>query len=158
MIRSTSITTARSSADIRDVAGLFLEYEKAIDIDLSYQDFVAEVAGLPGTYAPPRGELLLARINIEPVGCVAVRPLEEERCELKRLFVAPQGRGRGIGKQLLASIAEEARRLGYSEMYLDTLPSLTSAIALYHAVGFEETDAYNSPPNDELLFFRKYLR
>jgi GNAT superfamily N-acetyltransferase len=118
--------------DLRAIAALLLDYATSLPIDLGYQDFEAELAALPGKYAPPRGELLLASTpDGEPLGCVALRPLDPEGvCEMKRMFVRPAGRGLGLGRALADAIIAAARARGYGEMRMDTLPSLTTAIGL----------------------------
>ncbi|MEZ5817173.1 MAG: GNAT family N-acetyltransferase [Hyphomicrobiaceae bacterium] len=145
---SPGIARARSPADVAAVAVLFRAYAASLDVDLAYQDFEAELASLPGMYAPPRGALLLARDEAgAPLGCVALRPLQSPgSCEMKRLYVAPEGRGVGLGRRLAEAIVEDARRLGYREMRLDSLPTMSSAIALYRRLGFVETAPYYATP------------
>ena len=134
---------AATAADVADVRGLFEAYAASLEIDLGYQGFAAELAGLPGSYAPPAGALLLARDAAGPaLGCVALRPLADAGvCEMKRLYVAPAARGLGLGAALVAAILAEARRIGYREIRLDTLPTMASAIALYRRAGFAEIGA-----------------
>lgn len=131
-----------------DAARLFRAYAASLPIDLAYQGFEAEVTGLPGAYAPPRGALLLARSSTgEAIGCVALRLLTVDGlCEMKRLHVAPEGRGAGLGRALAEAILGEARRLGYREMRLDTLPSMTAALALYRSLGFVDVAPYYETP------------
>ena len=142
------IEPASSSDDLADAAGLFRAYAASIGVDLSYQDFDAELAGLPGKYAPPSGAIFLARsIGGEAIGCVALRPLTEpECCEMKRLYVSPSARDAGVGRALVEHIITEAARLGYSEMRLDTLPTMTQAIALYGNAGFTHIPPYYDTP------------
>lgn len=152
------ITRAESDADVAVVASLFRAYAASLDVDLAYQDFEAELAGLPGHYAAPRGLLLLARdIDGTPLGCVACRPLGEGICEMKRLFVAPAGRGRGLGRLLVRRLFVDARALGYREMRLDTLASMTAAQALYLAEGFEPTTPYYDTPVAGTVFLSRPL-
>jgi len=134
-------------------------YAASLDIDLAYQGFEAEMAAMPGKYAPPSGALLLARlVDGTPVGCVAVRPIEPAGCcEMKRLYVAPAGRGLGVGRTLVEAILNQARRMGYREMKLDTLPSMKAAVALYRQFGFEPIPAYYDTPIAETAFFRRGL-
>jgi ribosomal protein S18 acetylase RimI-like enzyme len=128
----------RSAADIKAAAGLFAAYAESLGIDLTFQGFEAELASLPGDYAPPEGELLLARLpDGGPAGCVGIRPLGGGACEMKRLYVPPAGRGLGIGKALIVAIIGKAVELGYREIRLDTFPSMTAAIGLYKAAGFK---------------------
>ncbi|MBE9606053.1 GNAT family N-acetyltransferase [Acetobacteraceae bacterium H6797] len=113
---------------------------------------------MPGKYAPPKGALLLAR-NTEgtAIGCVALRPLAEGCCEMKRLYVSPEGRGLGLGRALLEAILAEARRIGYREIRLDTLPGMDSAIALYEKAGFSRIPAYYETPLAGTIFMAKPL-
>ncbi len=149
------IARAESDADVAVVASLFRAYAGSLDVDLAYQDFEAELAGLPGQYAAPRGLLLLARdIDGTPLGCVACRPLDEDICEMKRLFVAPAGRGRGLGRLLVRRLFADARALGYREMRLDTLASMHAAQALYRAENFELTTPYYDTPVAGTVFMR----
>lgn len=137
------IAAVRNRDDLAAVARLFAAYAASLDIDLGYQDFAAELAGLPGEYAPPAGELLLARAaDGEPIGCVALRPLGDGACEMKRLYVGPAGRGQGHGQALMAAIVAEARSIGYRELRLDTLPTMVAAQALYRAAGFAPVAPY----------------
>lgn len=152
------ISRAESDVDLAVVASLFRAYAASLDVDLAYQDFEAELAGLPGHYAAPRGLLLLASdINGVPLGCVACRPLDEDVCEMKRLFVAPAGRGRGLGRLLVRRLFVDAQALGYREMRLDTLASMTAAQALYRAEGFEPTAPYYDTPVAGTVFLRRSL-
>ena len=123
--------------DDRDaVRAIFREYADSLGIDLAFQRFDDEVAGLPGAYEPPRGRLLLATRDAFVVGCVALRPLADDRCEMKRLYVRPAARGAGLGRTLAERICAEALDAGYRWIVLDTLPTLTEALALYHVLGF----------------------
>ena len=132
---------------------LFGEYAATLGVDLSYQDFAAEVANLPGKYAPPAGELLLAvGEGGEPLGCVAVRPLGEGRCEMKRLYVPSAARGLGVGKALVEAIILAAAKIGYREMWLDTLPEMTTALALYRRAGFTPIASYYTTPVEGTVF------
>jgi ribosomal protein S18 acetylase RimI-like enzyme len=123
---------------------LFREYAQAIGTDLEYQGFSAELAALPRPYVPPRGALLIARIDAGVAGCVALRPLDEHRGEMKRLYVRPAYRKFGLGKRLVDAVIDAARGAGYRELRLDTLASMTSAQALYRRLGFIEISPYNT--------------
>ena len=136
---------------------LFEEYAAWLGIDLSFQGFAAELAGLPGLYAPPRGRLFLALGSSEAVGCVALRPLGDTVCEMKRLFVRPVFRGQGLGRRLAEQIVEEARAIGYATMKLDTLPSMQVAIRLYEALGFVPCAPYYGTPLRETVFMELQL-
>lgn len=158
-MRPFRIAEARRPAEIAAAAALFREYAAGLGIDLGYQGFPAELAGLPGLYAPPAGELLLAwDENAEGLGCVGVRPLEGRRvCEMKRLYVRPAGRRLGVGRALVAAVIAAGRELGYAEMKLDTLPTMSAAIALYRTFGFTEIPAYYPSPIAGTLYFSRGL-
>jgi ribosomal protein S18 acetylase RimI-like enzyme len=153
------VVPVRTPADLNATVALFKAYASSLDIDLGYQGFDAELATMPGKYAPPAGELLLARdAGGDPVGCVALRPIDPRGCcEMKRLYVCPPARGRGFGETLAAAIIEVAQRIGYREMRLDTLPSMTAAIAMYRKLGFEPMPAYNETPITDTVFLRRAL-
>ena len=148
---------AASSADVELARKLFREYETSLGISLCFQGFEEELAGLPGAYAPPRGRLLLAREGNEPAGCGALRPLADDVCEMKRLYVREAFRGRGVGRLLAESLITEGRAIGYARMRLDTLPSMTAAIPLYLSLGFREIPPYRRNPIPGALFLEKEL-
>ncbi len=152
-----NVVRAGSPEELALARALFEEYASWLGIDLSFQGFAAELAGLPGPYAPPRGRLLLALIEGRAAGCVALRPLEAEVCELKRLFVRPDYRGRGVGKLLTEKILQEAQGIGYRSMRLDTLPSMQNAIRLYEALGFKRRAGYYSTPLADTVFMELKL-
>lgn len=137
---------------IEVVRALFRAYEQDLGVDLCFQGFADELATLPGAYAPPRGRILLALAGEEPVGCVALRPLSADVAEMKRLFLRPSVRALGLGRRLALAILEAARALGYRSMKLDTLPSMTPAIALYRSLGFEEVPPYCHNPVPGALY------
>ncbi|HRN84932.1 MAG TPA: GNAT family N-acetyltransferase [Hyphomicrobium sp.] len=153
------IAPARSESDIEAVRALFEAYADWLGLDLMYQGFAGELAGLPGKYAPPRGELLLARdAQGSAVGCVGLRPLDAEGCcEMKRLYVAPEARGHGLGRALVSAVISEATRIGYRELMLDSLPKLAQATALYERMGFRPIPPYYDTPVVATLFFSKRL-
>jgi ribosomal protein S18 acetylase RimI-like enzyme len=146
-------------ADFADVVRLFHAYAASLPVDLSYQDFAGEVAALPGSYAPPRGRILIARdARGTAVGCVALRPIAPDgTCEMKRLYVAPEARGQGLGARLVEAIVGEAEAIGYREMRLDTLPTMTGAIALYRRMGFAPMAPYYDTPIVGTLFMRRTI-
>lgn len=158
MTDTIEIGPARVPDDLPAVAALLREYAAGLDVDLCFQDFEAELASLPGAYAPPAGRLLLARHDGEPVGCVALRPLGEGRCEMKRLYLRPSARGAHLGERLVRRLCDEARAAGYDEMRLDTLPSMTSAIALYERLGFVPIVPYVFNPVPGARFLALDLR
>lgn len=133
--------------DDRDaVQALFREYADGLGVDLSFQRFDEEVAALPGLYAPPRGRLLLAIRDTVLVGCVALRPLADERCEMKRLYLRPAARGTGLGRKLIEALCTEARVAGYRTILLDTLPTMAAAQTVYRGLGFVPTTPYTFNP------------
>lgn len=144
--------------DLHDTAALFRAYAAALDVDLCFQGFERELAELPGAYAPPRGALLLARgEDGAALGCIALRPLDANACELKRLYVRPETRGTGLGRALVGAILAEATRLGYREIKLDTLPQLKEAMALYRSFGFQPVTPFGVHPYEGTLCFGKAL-
>jgi ribosomal protein S18 acetylase RimI-like enzyme len=142
---SIDIVPATSADHIATARRLFKEYEASLGIELTFQGFAQEVAGLPGAYAPPAGRLLLAT-GAEPAGCVALRPLGGGICEMKRLYVRPTARGARLGRRLAETVIREARAIGYARMRLDTLPSMKEAFALYQTLGFREIAPYYATP------------
>ena len=155
------ILPASTPQQLAQVRQLFVEYAQGLGVDLQFQGFEAELAGLPGKYAPPDGALLLAVDGEgagEPAGCVALRALgdpAEKMCEMKRLYVRPQFRGRRVGRLLADAILTEAARLGYRGMRLDTLRTLTEAMGLYRALGFVEIPAYYDNPIPGVVYWEK---
>ena len=140
------IVPAASPEQIATARLLFTEYEASLGIELSFQGFAREVAELPGAYAPPAGRLFLATDGAEPAGCIALRPLGDGICEMKRLYVRPSLRGARLGRRLAETVIREARAIGYARMRLDTLPSMKEAFALYQTLGFREIAPYCENP------------
>lgn len=158
MPASFTIIPAKTADDMRAAARLFEAYASALGIDLCFQDFAAEMASLPGKYAPPSGRLLLAcDAKDVPIGCVALRALTDGNCEMKRLYVSPAARGSGLGQALIHAILSKAQHIGYRRMLLDTLPSMAEAIALYQRNGFIVTDAYYDTPLADTIFLMRRL-
>ena len=139
------------------VAALFRQYEKWLNFDLCFQDFENELKSLPGDYAPPKGRLLLAYDGERAVGCVALRPMDETVCEMKRLYVSPACRGKGLGRMLAVEVVRQAREIGYESMRLDTVDWMKEAITLYRSLGFEEIEAYRYNPIEGAVYMELRL-
>jgi putative acetyltransferase len=149
---------AQSTAHIEQARELFLEYARSLGFSLCFQNFDQELANLPGDYSPPRGRLLLAEFEGELVGCVALHKLENEICEMKRLYLRPQFRGKGLGRALAARIIAEARHIGYSRLRLDTVESaMQDAVAMYLKLGFRKIDPYCENPMPSALYMELML-
>lgn len=146
------IGEALDPAAIAHARILLQEYQEALGIDLGFQGFAAELDTLPGEYAPPRGRLLIAKDDDAVAGCVAMRPLTSETCEMKRLYVRPRFRTGGLGRQLAERVIAEARSAGYRRMYLDTLPTMAGAQRLYENLGFKDVPAYRYNPIEGTRF------
>jgi GNAT superfamily N-acetyltransferase len=152
-----TISPARTKTELISLAALLRAYAGALNIDRGPQGFEHELAALPGPYAPPGGELLLAKRGDHVLGCIGLKPLAPGTAEIKRLFVREQARGLGVGKALIEAIIRTARELGYAEIKLDTLPQMQSAIALYQAAGFMPIAPYGSHAYPGLVCFGKSL-
>ncbi len=138
---------AESSAQIAQVRELFLEYEQSLGVNLCFQNFEQELAALPGHYAPPDGRLLLVEYEGQPAGCVALHKWETAVCEMKRLYLRPSFRGKGLGRIIAEKIIAEARNIGYQYMRLDTIePIMKDAVEMYRKLGFREIAAYRPNP------------
>ncbi|MFN2532793.1 MAG: GNAT family N-acetyltransferase [Pyrinomonadaceae bacterium] len=150
---------ATSPAEIEAARVLFKEYEAWLGLNLCFQNFEQELAELPGKYAPPDGRLFLVFDDEQMAGCVALRRLSEDTCEMKRLFLRPAFRGRSLGRRMVQQIIEEARRMGYRRLRLDTLPGrMDQAIALYGSFGFTQIEPYYDSPISEALFMELKLQ
>ncbi|MGH9883012.1 MAG: GNAT family N-acetyltransferase [Pyrinomonadaceae bacterium] len=148
-----NIVQAITPSDIQTARELFREYAAWLGLDLCFQNFEKELADLPGEYSPPRGRLLLALTETDIAGCVALRSIGNNVCEMKRLFVRPAFRAHGLGRKLAERIVEEARTIGYDKMRLDTLPGkMDRAIAMYRSLGFVAIERYYNNPYDEVIF------
>jgi N-acetylglutamate synthase-like GNAT family acetyltransferase len=140
-------------ADLDSIRAMLREYAAWLEVDLCFQNFEEELAGLPGEYAPPRGRLLIA----EGAGCVALRAIDEDTCEMKRLYVRPGHRGSGLGRNLVEAIMSEAREIGYRRMRLDTMPKMDSAQKLYATLGFQDIAPYRYNPEPGARFLELEL-
>lgn len=144
------LVSAQSGGELEIVRTLFSEYARSLSVDLCFQNFHQEVIGLPGEYAKPRGDLLLATVKGTPAGCCALRPLDAvdypNACEMKRLYVSPKFRGLGIGRLLAETVMDAARLAAYDCILLDTLDSMEAARALYQELAFEEIPPYYFNP------------
>ena len=165
---SLNIRQAEAPAEIAQARKLFTEYAESLGFSLCFQGFDEELANLPGEYAPPAGRLLLAyaaeptpntTANAQgPAGCVALHALEAGICEMKRLYVRPDFRGKGVGKELIDAILTAARAIGYTRMRLDTIePIMKDAVRMYRALGFREIEPYRANPIAGALYMELQL-
>ncbi len=152
-----TLRQAETAEDVETARLLFKEYAASIGFDLCFQGFDQELAGLPGNYAPPDGRLLLLVEDGHAAGCVALRKVGPDACEMKRLYVRPEFRGRSLGRALTEAAIREARGLEYARLMLDTVPSMAAAIALYRALGFREIAPYRPNPIPGALYFELRL-
>ena len=150
-VSDTRITPARTPEEIQNVRQLFREYVDGTGACECFERLAKEIAGLPGPYGTPPGQLLLAELDGRSAGCVALRKLDDGICEMKRLYVRPAFRGRHLGRQLAEVIIKEARRIGYRAMRLDTLSSMVAARALYQSLGFCAIPRYNDNPGPGVI-------
>jgi ribosomal protein S18 acetylase RimI-like enzyme len=157
-VKALSITPAQSLVQINRARELFLEYAQSLGFSLCFQNFDKELAGLPGDYAPPEGRLLLAEYEGQLAGCIALHRLDNDICEMKRLYLRSQFRGKGLGRLLAERIISEARHIGYRSMRLDTVePVMKDAVAMYRKIGFKEIDPYCSNPIAGALYMELQL-
>lgn len=155
-----TIIQAATAAQIEQARALFLEYGASLGFSLCFQSFDAELAGLPGDYAPPTGRLLLAEVEGKPAGCVALHALGKDGavCEMKRLYVRPAFRGQQLGRRLVEEVIRAARAIGYKKMRLDTVePVMGHAVALYRELGFREIPPYRENPMPGTLYMELEL-
>jgi len=154
---SVSIVPASGAEEIRVVRQLFLEYQQSLGISLCFQGFEQELAALPGDYATPTGGLWLALLDGDDVGCVGLRPCGDGRGEMKRLYVKPHGRGRGVGQRLVDTVLEAAAGAGYETLCLDTLPSMHAAQRMYRRMGFVDCAPYGGHALSGTVFMERTL-
>lgn len=159
MINSSTITFKMVDSDelIEQTRKIFREYQESIETDLCFQKFEEELASLPGKYSLPQGRLYLTFIDDEIVGCVALRPMEDKNCEMKRLYVRPEYRGIGLGRILAEKIINDAKEIGYKKMFLDTLDTMTFAVKLYNKLGFQDSHEYCFNPIEGAIFMELIL-
>jgi carbonic anhydrase len=152
MTVSLHVLDAGDTEALGHVRQFFRNYAGWLGVDLSFQRFDEEMASLPGVYAPPDGRLFYAENDGRPAGCVGVRPFSEGVCEMKRLYVEPEQRDRGVGRELALAAIRSAKQLGYRRILLDTLPAMRIAVKLYRELGFHDTPAYYPTPVEGTLF------
>ena len=158
MDEPVTIRQAESEADIADVRSIFREYESSLGLDLCFQGFEDELKNLPGKYSEPDGRLYLARVGDAIAGCIALRPLDPNACEMKRLFVKEGFRGLRLGRILIEKVIDDARKIGYAAMRLDTFPpKMGKAVQLYESYGFREIAPYYDNPNEGVLYMELSL-
>lgn len=158
VVKGISFTQATSPAEIAQARELFLEYAQSLGFSLCFQNFDNELANLPGDYSPPDGRLLLAEYEGQIAGCVALHKLEDGVCEMKRLYLRPAFRGRGLGRTVADRIISEARQIGYERMRLDTVePVMKDAVAMYRRIGFREIAPYCKNPMAGALYMELKL-
>ncbi|MFZ0307278.1 MAG: GNAT family N-acetyltransferase [Candidatus Sulfotelmatobacter sp.] len=146
-VKAPSIFQAETSTQVVQARELFLEYAQSLGFSLCFQNFDKELAALPGDYSPPEGRLLLVECEVQLAACAALHKLDQGICEMKRLYLRPQFRGRGLGRALAHRIIAEARQIGYRRMRLDTVePVMKDAVAMYRKLGFKEIAPYRSNP------------
>jgi len=158
VVKGFEIFQATTPAQIAQARELFLEYAQSLGFSLCFQNFDQELAGLPGDYAPPGGRLLLAEFQGELAGCVALHKFDGDICEMKRLYLRPKFRGKGLGRVLTEAIVAEARQIGYRRMRLDTVgPVMKDAVAMYRKLGFREIAPYRANPMADTLYLELTL-
>jgi putative acetyltransferase len=158
VVKGFSLVQAESPSELAQARELFLEYAQSLGFSLCFQNFDQELASLPGGYAPPEGRLLLAEYEGQVVGCVALHKLEPGICEMKRLYLRPTARGKGLGRILAERIIAEARQIGYHRMRLDTVePVMKDAVAMYRKLGFTEIAPYRPNPMSGVIYMELQL-
>ena len=159
-VRKMSIQEASSGKDFEDARRLFVAYAQWLNVDLTFQDFRKELDSLPAMYSAPKGGILLARDSEgNAIGCIGFRPFRSggKICEMKRLYVLPEGRGLGLGRLLVGTVLDKAKACGFIEIRMDSLPHMVEAISLYKQLGFEAIPSYFYNPHGEAVFVAKEL-
>jgi len=158
VVKALAFAQAESPAQIAQARELFLEYAQSLGFSLCFQNFDKELAGLPGEYSPPEGCLLLAECDGQLAGCIALHQIEPDVCEMRRLYLRPQFRGKGLGRVLADRIITEARQIGYHRMRLDTVePVMKDAVAMCRKLGFQEISPYCANPIAGALYMELQL-
>ncbi len=158
LLKPLTFAQAESTVQVAHARELFLEYAQSLGFSLCFQNFDKELASLPGDYAPPQGRLLLAEYEGQLAGCIALHRLDPNICEMKRLYLRPQFRGKGLGRALAERIITEARQIGYGRMRLDTVePVMKDAVAMYRKLGFLEIAPYCANPIAGALYMELEL-
>lgn len=153
------ILPADNAELMEEVRRLFLDYEKWLNVDLCFQGFEKEVNSLPGKYAPPEGRLYIVKMDGKYIGCIALRKIDDGICEMKRLYLTEDARGKGIGNKLIELIIQDAKNIGYKKMRLDTIKEkMPKAVSLYESHGFHKIEQYYNNPNPHTLFMELDLR
>jgi putative acetyltransferase len=148
----TDYRISKSEKDFDEAKQLFIEYKNTLNFDLCFQKFDEEISDLPAQYSEPTGCIILCIENDNPIGCVGLRKFKEGVCEMKRLYLRPEARGKGIGRVLANKIVDKAKELGYKKMQLDTIETMKEAIALYKSMGFKEIKPYRYNPLDKVIY------
>jgi putative acetyltransferase len=143
--------------ELEEVRNIFIEYSEYLQVDLCFQNFEKELQTLHHVYSPPQGCIILAKQNDVTVGCIALKPIDEGVCEMKRLYVRSEARGEGLGRKLVEELISFARKSAYTTLKLDTVSKLKEAISLYRSLGFVETSPYVYNPLSDVLYFELQL-
>jgi ribosomal protein S18 acetylase RimI-like enzyme len=144
--------TAKSEEDFKTAKEIFLEYKNSLNLDLCFQKFHEEISDLPSQYSEPAGCIILCYDNNEPIGCIALRKFEGDTCEMKRLYLRPEARGKGSGRVMANKIVEKAKQFGYKKIRLDTIETMKEAIALYKTMGFKVIAPYRFNPLEGVIY------
>ncbi len=152
------IVLPEKTRTVENAKRLFMEYAKSLNFNLCFQGFDKELAELPGEYAPPSGRLLLSFDDDKLAGCVCLRKIDNNICEMKRLYLRSEFRGKGIGRKMAAEIIKVAKKIGYQKMRLDTVPMMTEAISLYRSLDFAEIGPYRENPVPGAIFMELALK